>query len=350
MIDKAKDIRQGEELDLGKLKHYLGAHLPDFSGELALSQFPSGFSNLTYLLKSGSKEYVLRRPPFGANIKGGHDMSREFKVLSALDGCYSKSPKPVLFCDDHEVMGADFYMMESVEGVILRGHAPKGIELKPELMRAISAATVDHLAELHLIELEASGLSDFGKPEGYTERQVEGWISRYYKAETDQIQSMNEAATWMKDNLPEQKYVSLIHNDYKYDNLVLNPTQLDEIIAVLDWEMATIGNPLMDMGTSLAYWAQADDSDVLKPFSLTWLPGNFTRVEFVERYGEKTCFDLSDQLFYYVFGAFKIGVIIQQIYARYKKGLTKDLRFANLIYAVKACGANAVKALERDKI
>jgi len=350
MIDRAKDIRQGEELDLNKLKSYLSEHLEGFSGVLELSQFPSGFSNLTYLLKAGDKEYVLRRPPFGANIKGGHDMSREFRVLSALDGVYSKSPKPVLFCDDHDVMGADFYMMERVKGVILRGRPPKNMDLKPELMRSISATTVDHLAELHLIDLEASGLSDFGKPNGYTTRQVEGWIGRYYKAETDQIPQMDEAAEWMQKHIPAQNYVSLIHNDYKYDNLVLNPEHLDEIIAVLDWEMATIGNPLMDLGTSLAYWAQASDSDVLKPFSLTWLPGNYTRAEFVARYGEKTGFDLSNQLFYYVFGAFKIGVIIQQIYARYKKGLTQDPRFANLIYAVKACGENAVRALENNRI
>lgn len=350
MIDQAKDIRKGEELDLDRLKAYLSENLEGFSGDLEISQFPSGFSNLTYLLKAGDKEYVLRRPPFGANIKGGHDMSREFRVLSALDGVYSKAPKPVLFCDDQEVMGADFYMMERVQGVILRGRPPKDIALKPELMRSISEATVNHLAELHLIDLEASGLSDFGKPDGYTQRQVEGWIGRYYKAETDKIPQMDEAANWMKAHIPKQKYVSLIHNDYKYDNLILNPQKLDEIIAVLDWEMATIGNPLMDMGTSLAYWAQASDSDILKPFSLTWLPGNYTRAEFVEQYEKKTGFDLNDQLFYYVFGAFKIGVIIQQIYARYKKGLTQDPRFAHLIYAVKACGENAIGALERNRI
>lgn len=350
MIDNPKEIRPGEELNLHKLKGFLAEHLEGFNGALEISQFPSGFSNLTYLLKAGEKEYVLRRPPFGANIKGGHDMSREFSVLSALDGVYSKSPKPILFCDDHAVMGADFYMMERVKGVILRGRPPKDIELKPELMRSISETTVDHLAELHLIDLASAGLSDFGRPEGYTQRQVDGWIGRYYKAETDKLPQMDEAAEWMKANIPEQKYVSLIHNDYKYDNLILNPNQLDEIIAVLDWEMATIGNPLMDMGTSLAYWAQASDSDILKPFSLTWLPGNYTRAEFVERYAERTGFDLTDQLFYYVFGAFKIGVIIQQIYARYKKGLTQDPRFANLIYAVKACGENAVKSLERNCI
>lgn len=350
MIDQPIDIRKGEELDLNKLKAYLADHLEDFSSELEVSQFPSGFSNLTYLLKSGNKEYVLRRPPFGANIKGGHDMGREFKVLSLLKPVYPSVPQPILFCQDQSVLGADFYMMERVKGVILRGRPPKDLDLSPALMKSISEACIDNLADLHTMDLAKSGLSDFGKPEGYTQRQVEGWIKRYYQAETDELASMNQVANWLQLNIPEQKHISFIHNDYKYDNLVLNPENLSDITAVLDWEMSTVGNPLMDLGTSLAYWAQADDSEALKPFSLTWLPGNLNREEFANRYAEKTGFDMSDQVFYYVFGAFKIGVIIQQIYARYKKGLTQDPRFANLIYAIKACGANARKAVEKDSI
>ncbi|MBO3697901.1 phosphotransferase family protein [Roseivirga sp. E12] len=350
MIDQPKDIRKGEELDLDKLKAFLSENLPEFSGEIAVSQFPSGFSNLTYLLKSGNKEYVLRRPPFGANIKGGHDMSREFKVLSLLKPVYPKVPTPVLFCNDESVLGAEFYMMERVKGVILRGRPPKDINLSPDLMKSISEACIDNLAALHTMDIETSDLNSFGKPEGYTQRQVEGWIRRYYKAETDELGSMNAVANWLEEHLPLQEQISFIHNDYKYDNLVLNPDNLSEIIAVLDWEMSTVGNPLMDLGTSLAYWAQADDSEALKPFSLTWLPGNLDRAQFAERYGERTGFDLKNLVYYYAFGAFKIGVIIQQIYARYKKGLTQDPRFANLIYAVKACGANAAKAIERDKI
>lgn len=350
MIDQPKDIRKGEELDLDKLKAFLSESLPEFSGEIAVSQFPSGFSNLTYLLKSGNREYVLRRPPFGANIKGGHDMSREFKVLSLLKPVYPKVPTPVLFCNDESVLGAEFYMMERVQGVILRGRPPKDINLSPDLMKSISEACIDNLAALHTMDIEASGLNSFGKPEGYTQRQVEGWIRRYYKAETDELESMNAVAKWLEEHLPLQEQISFIHNDYKYDNLVLNPDNLGEIIAVLDWEMSTVGNPLMDLGTSLAYWAQADDSEALKPFSLTWLPGNLDRAQFAERYGERTGFDLKNLVYYYAFGAFKIGVIIQQIYARYKKGLTQDPRFASLIYAVKACGANAAKAIDNNRI
>ncbi len=350
MIDQAQDIRKGEELNLSRLRNYLGEHLTGFSGQLEVSQFPSGFSNLTYLVKSGDKEYVLRRPPFGANIKGGHDMDREFKVLSLLKPVYPKVPTPMLHCLDESVLGAEFYVMERVRGVILRGRPHKDIDLSPALMKSISAACIDNLANLHTMDLKASGLEGFGKPEGYTQRQVEGWVKRYYQAETDTLDSMNQVADWLQINIPEQKHISFIHNDYKYDNLVLNPDHLSEITAVLDWEMSTVGNPLMDLGTSLAYWAQADDADALKPFSLTWLPGNLNREEFANRYAEKTGFDMTDQVFYYVFGAFKIGVIIQQIYARYKKGVTQDPRFANLIFAIKACGANAVKAMERDSI
>lgn len=350
MLDKATDIRKGEELDIEVLKSYLKTNLEGFSGELEISQFPSGFSNLTYLLKSGDKEYVLRRPPFGANIKGGHDMHREYRVLSALEGFYPKAPKAVLYTHDESVMGAEFYMMERVKGVILRGRPPKDLTLAPDTMKAISKSCVNNLADLHMMDLDKAGLTGFGKPEGYTERQVTGWVKRYFNAQTDKLPEMEQVADWLGKNIPAQKYVSFIHNDYKYDNLVLNPEKLDDIIAVLDWEMSTVGNPLMDLGTSLAYWAQGDDSEALKPFSLTWLPGNLSRAGFVDLYAEKTGFDLSDQVFYYVFGAFKIGVIIQQIYARYKKGLTQDPRFANLIYAVMACGANAAKALDQGKI
>ncbi|HEY9116882.1 MAG TPA: phosphotransferase family protein, partial [Roseivirga sp.] len=221
MIDSPKDIRPGEELDLAKLKSFLSEHLPDFSGTLEVSQFPSGFSNLTYLVKTEAKEYVLRRPPFGADIKGGHDMSREFRVLKALENFYPKAPNPVIFCDDQEIMGCDFYLMERVKGVILRGKPSKELDLSPATMRAISTACVDHLADLHQIDLKAAGLEDFGKPEGYTQRQVKGWIGRYYKAETDKIQAMDQAADWLQKHVPEQTLVSLIHNDYKYDNLVL---------------------------------------------------------------------------------------------------------------------------------
>ena len=349
-IDKPTSIRKGEELDSLKLKAYLKARWSNFKGNLSVEQFPSGFSNLTYFIRADGKEYVLRRPPFGANIKGGHDMEREFNVLSRLQHGYPKAPKPILFCEDEKVLGAPFYLMEKVTGIILRNKAPKGFNLNEELMRKISASSIETLVELHALELEKSGLLEMGKPNGYVNRQVEGWVNRYYKAETDKLEAMDEVADWLQKNIPSQQQTAFIHNDFKYDNLVLCPKDPAKVIAVLDWEMATIGDPYMDLGTSLAYWCEAKDDDALKPFNLTWMPGNFTREEVIEYYQQKSATDVPDLLFYYVFGAFKIGVIVQQIYARYKKGFTNDPRFAHLIHVVKACGKNGVKALEKGRI
>lgn len=349
-IDQSTGIRPGEELNLDNLKLYLKQHLPELSGEIKLEQFPSGYSNLTYFLQVGNQELVLRRPPFGANIKGGHDMEREFRVLSSLEPIYPKVPHPIHFCGDEEVLGAPFYLMRRVRGIILRNRPPKGLELGPELMRKISLSAVDTLAELHSLDLDHTGLRQLGKPEGYVQRQVIGWIERYYRAETDDIQHMHQISNWLKTNMPRVEYTAFIHNDFKYDNLVLSASEPDKVIAVLDWEMATVGDPYMDLGTTLAYWCEANDPDALKPFNLTWLPGNLTRAEVIEHYAEKRGAQIPDMLFYYVFGAFKIGVIVQQIYARYKKGLTSDPRFAALIYVLKACANNAVAAIERGRV
>ena len=349
-IDKAIQVREAEAPDLVKLKNYLSAILPGFDGELTIAQFPGGFSNLTFLIKVTGKEFVLRKPPRGAAIKSAHDMEREFNVLTALKPVYKPVPTPVLFCKDESIIGSPFYIMERVSGIILRNKIPAGMELTPALMRAVSESAVDNLAALHSIDIESTGLIQLGKPEGYTKRQVEGWIKRYVAAETDPIEEMNKTAEWMQANIPGDGMPAFIHNDYKYDNLVLSPENLSQIIAVLDWEMATVGNPFMDLGTSLGYWAEADDSNALKPFNLTWLPGNLTREEVVLRYAAIKNITVPDMLFYYVFGSFKIGVIVQQIYARYKKGFTTDERFAGLLQVVKACAANIQKAIQYKRI
>lgn len=350
MIDQAQKVREGENLDEDKLKRYLQEQLKDFSGDVEIQQFPSGYSNLTYLLKSGEKEYVLRRPPFGANIKSAHDMGREYRVLSALKPIYGQVPRPVHYCEEKSVIGAPFYLMERVKGIILRNKPPQGLDLTPKLMRSISEAAVDNLADLHSLDLQSSNLISMGKPEGYVQRQVEGWIKRYNKAETDKMEGMDKAARWMQENQPTESSVAFIHNDYKYYNLVLDPKNPSRIIAVLDWEMATVGYPLMDLGTSLGYWAEDNDSPALKPFNLTWMPGNLTRQEVVERYAQRRGIEVPNMLFYYVFGAFKIGVIVQQIYARYQKGFTQDPRFAGLIHVVQACAANAERAMQTKNI
>lgn len=347
--DGAVDIRKGEELDVQKLTDYLQNILPDFSDDVSIKQFPGGFSNLTYLIVAGSKEYVLRKPPFGANIKSAHDMGREFKVLTLLEPVYSKIPKPLAYCEDEAILGSPFYLMERVKGVILRNSVPKELDLSPIDFKNLSNQTIENLVELHNLELEESNLISLGKPEGYVKRQVKGWTKRYFKAETDEIKTMNAAAEWMQCNMPSASQTAFIHNDYKYDNLVLDADTL-AIKAVLDWEMSTVGDPLMDLGTSLAYWVEAKDHPALQSYNLTWTEGNLTRQEVVEKYTELRNIKVEDVLFYYVFGCFKLGVIAQQIYARYKKGYTKDKRFALLIHLVKACGNNAKNAIHYNRI
>lgn len=348
-LDKATEIRKGEELNVPALNSYLKSKLPGFREPLQIKQFPSGYSNLTYSLQTGSgREYVLRKPPHGANVRGGHDMGREFTVLQSLEPIYPKVPHPILFEPDPDLLGGPFYLMERVKGVILRNRPPKDLSLDEALMRQISSSAVETLAELHNLDISGTPLAQMGKPEGYVERQVHGWVDRYYKAQTDDISEMEHLATWLKSNVPGSSYTSFIHNDFKYDNLVLSPDKLEQVKAVLDWEMATVGDPFMDLGTTLAYWCEAGDPDALKPFNLTWLPGNLRRMEVIEHYAKTSKISVPDMLFYYVFGSFKIGVIVQQIYARYKKGLTQDPRFAALIHVLKACARNGVAALDRD--
>lgn len=277
-------------------------------------------------------------------------MGREFNVLSLLKPHFSFVPTPIAFEESGEVLGAPFYLMERVKGIILRNKAPKGLELTESLMGEISTNAVKQLADLHQINLKESGLSNFGKPEGYVERQVSGWTKRYMHAKTDEIHGMESSFDWLIKNMPDSSETAFIHNDFKYDNIVLNTSNPSDIIAILDWEMATVGDPLMDLGTTLAYWAEAKDSDALKAFNLTWLPGNLSREEVASAYFRNRGVTEQNMVFYYVFGALKVGVICQQIYARYAQGITKDPRFKQLIYVTRACAHNASKAIELNRI
>ena len=354
MLDRATDVRPGEELPLDALNAHLQAHTDAVGRIVEVKQYPGGFSNLTYqLLDDYGKEYVLRRPPRGANIKSAHDMSREWRFLTALDEVWPYVPKPMHCCQDEAVLGASFYIMEKMNGVILRARPPKDIDLTPELMRRLSTATVDRLVELHTIDVDAYNLIDLGKPTGYAQRQIDGWVRRYYKAETDELPAMNQLAEWLGANVPQtQGRVALIHNDYKYDNLVLNPIDPAHILAVLDWEMATIGDPLMDLGTTLGYWTESHEAKLnpLAASNLTYLPGNLTRREVADRYAERSGSPVDNLVFYYVYGTFKIGVILQQIYARWKAGYSTDPRFGQLIHGVRLFAATGTKALEKDRI
>jgi aminoglycoside phosphotransferase (APT) family kinase protein len=350
--DRPTTVRQGEELDTVKLEAYFSTRASDLKGPITVEQFPAGHSNLTFLLHVGERELVLRRPPFGAKIKTAHDMGREFRILSHLVDVYPRVPRPLLYCTDESVLGAPFYVMERLEGVILRAAAPAGLDLSPALMHALAENFVDNLVDIHRVDYEAAGLGDLGRPAGYVRRQIEGWTRRYHRARTDDVPAIERTAAWLAEHMPPEAGASLIHNDYKYDNLVLDPNQLSHIIGVLDWEMATIGDPLMDLGTTLGYWVDPDDSDQVRAmaFGLTALPGNLNRRELAQRYAERSGRDLSNILFYYVYALFKIAVIVQQIYARYKAGLTSDARFAPLIYVVRMLGQTAVLAIEKRRI
>jgi aminoglycoside phosphotransferase (APT) family kinase protein len=351
-MDQPVDVRPGEALDVIALSAYLAEALPGFQRTAAVRQFPGGYSNLTYLVQTNLGDYVLRRPPFGATGKGAHDMGREYGVLRRLEGVFPSAPRPVCHCADTSVLGAPFYLMERVEGVILRQRLPEGWPDDPALMQAISEAAIDQLAALHRIDIEAAGLLELGKPEGYVARQVSGWTERYLRAQTDDIPDIQKLAEWLAAHLPRSQPAALLHNDYKYDNLVLDPLQPARIRAVLDWEMATVGDPLMDLGLALAYWGEAAEARAqpLLAANLTWLPGNLNRAQVAERYAAATGADLSDLLFYYAFGNFKIAVVVQQIYARWKQGLTQDPRFGALIEAVRYFGSQGMEALRQQRI
>lgn len=349
--DEPRAVRQGEELDLEALTPYLDDVLGGLDGPLEVQQFPSGHSNLTYLLAAGEREMVLRRPPFGAAVKSGHDMGREFRVLSGLIKVYDKVPRPLHFCEGPEVIGAPFYLMERVRGIILRGTRPK-VEMPPPRMRACCEALVDNLVDIHGLDVEAAGLEDLGRPDGYVERQISGWTRRYGKARTDDLPEMETVAAWLAENMPPESGAGLIHNDYKYDNVVLDADDPTRIVGVLDWEMATLGDPLMDLGSTLGYWIEAGDADRLGmlPFGPTMIEGNLSRLEVAERYAERSGRSIEHLLFYYVYAVFKIAVIIQQIYARYVHGHTKDPRFAMFGVGVKLLAETAARALEVGRI
>ena len=353
VLDQAAQVRPGEELPKGPLAAYLLAALGLRSdAELQISQFPGGYSNLTYLVRCGDRELVLRRPPFGSKVKSAHDMGREFRILSALHPIYGKVPRPLSYCDDDSVLGAPFYLMERVPGVILRKSPQPELGLTEAKLPALCAALCDTLCELHALDWAKAGLSELGRPEGYVERQVSGWSKRYRDAQTDEVPVVNEVMDWLAKHIPASPPATLVHNDFKFDNLILDPGDLTRVVAVLDWEMATIGDPLMDLGTTLCYWVEAADPPELiaARFGPTTLPGSYTRAELCARYAERSGRDLTHIVFYYCFGLFKTAVVVQQIYYRYKQGLTRDPRFAQLASSMRLLVEQARRALTQNHL
>lgn len=330
--EEARAPRPGEELDARLVTDYLGKELPGFPGPVEITQFPGGASNLTYLVRSTAGEWVLRRPPFGTKARSAHDMGREYRILSRIHDAFPYAPQPVLFCADRGVLGEEFYLMERLKGLILRRDLPAGMDLSPARAAALCRNLVEVHAELHAVDPEAADLGELGRPEGYVARQVAGWSDRYRAARTDDVPDNESLMAWLEANRPpEAARAAIIHNDYKFDNVVLGETPDGwRITGVLDWEMATLGDPLMDLGASLAYWVQADDPEPLRQIRMlpTHLPGMMRRSEVVEYYCARAGMAPVRFDFYYVYGLFRLAVIVQQIYYRFVLGQTKNPRFA----------------------
>ena len=349
-MSETRAVRAGEEFDLGALNAWIATYADEVGTVNAVEQFPGGFSNLTYLLKANRGEFVLRRPPIGIAKGSAHDIAREYRVLSVLASRSIPAPRPIGLCENAVLLGTPFYIMERMRGTILRsasGAAPGAFT-----MRRLSESFVATISAIHAIDSSDPAIAALGKADGYVARQVGGWSKRWDASRTNDVSSMDRTARWLASHCPPESGACLVHNDFKYDNLVLDSTDNSKIVAVLDWEMAALGDPLLDVGTSLGYWVEAGDHPAFRSLGLgvTSLPGNFTRAELWEKYLERTRRPATDPTFYYVFGLFKIAVIAQQIFARHLKGLTTDERFARLGDAVQLLAATAERATTTGEI
>lgn len=334
-----RPVRGSEQLDWESLAEYLRARLPEAVGEevdltspLAVEQFPGGHSNLTYLLRFGGREFVMRRPPFGPVAPKAHDMAREFRILAALHPVFPLAPRPFLLCEEPEVVGSVFYVMERRRGLVVRNEEPPELHGQPAERRRASAALVDALAELHAVDIRAHGLDSLGKPAGFVERQVRGWAERWHRSQTGELAEMDALAAWLAERLPpDSERPTLVHGDYKLDNVMLDAGNVGSVVGVFDWEMSAVGDPLVDLGILLGYWVHTATGDRRDTVSaVTNRAGWFTREELLERYGARTGADLSRVGFYEVFAVFKLAVVLQQIFFRYRRGQTDDPRFAGL--------------------
>jgi len=333
-------VRKGEELNLLALEQFLQENIENLpSGPLEILQFSAGHSNLTYQIKKGNWEAVLRRPPLGPVAPKAHDMEREFKILFALHPIFPVAPKPYLFSDNETIVGSRFFLMERKNGIVIDTSFPDGIAITDALCRHLSEVMVEQLVELHAIDYRETSLAEISKPDGFMERQVQGWIGRYERAKTDEIECLEHLKKWLVEHTPKKHESTIIHYDYKFNNAMFNEN-LTKMVGLFDWEMTTVGDPLADLGVAMGYWNQSDDSELLinglgKAPVTAVHDGFLTRNEFIELYAKKSGRDVTNFNFYLTFAYFKLAVIGQQIYYRYKKGQTTDIRFANFNYFVK---------------
>ena len=333
---ETRPVRDTEQLDWPRLERWLREQLPtasvpglDLRQPMSVEQFPGGHSNLTYLIRFGDVDLVLRRPPLGPVAPTAHDMAREFRWLAAVSPVFQLAPRAYLLCEDHSIVGSVFCVMERRHGIVVRHDEPSALQ-DPGMRRRVGGALVDALADLHAVDIEGSGLAHLGKPAGFVERQVRGWTDRWQRSKTSDLPEMETLTKWLTAGLPgAPPRASIVHGDFKLDNLMLAADQLDRIVAVFDWEMSALGDPLVDLGILLAYWmptAPPSQRDALT--SVTSRPGWFTREEVIERYAARTGRDVANVRYYEVFALFKIAVVIQQIYYRFVVGQTDDPRFA----------------------
>ena len=352
-LDQPRAVRDEDALDLPRVDAFLKQHIAGLDGTPTIAQFPGGASNLTYLISYGERELVLRRPPAGAKAKSAHDMLREAQVMAALKPHYPYVPAILATCDDASVIGHDFYVMERLRGSILRRELPPELGLDAEGVRQLCLGFIDRLVELHRVDASLPELQHIGKGGGYIARQVAGWSDRWQKSLTEDTDACADVVAWLAAKQPAHDNAScVIHNDYRFDNMVLDPEHPLDIIGVLDWEMATVGDPLMDLGGSLAYWVQADDDATFQSFRLqpTHVPGMLTRREVIDYYGQRSGLHVDNFDFYEVFGLFRLMVIIQQIYRRFALGQTSNPQFAGFGQAARYMGGRCRRIIGRSTL
>ena len=336
------DMRPGEVLATEKLEPYLRARLPETTGPMAVRQFGNGHANLTYAIAFGETEYVLRRPPLGPLPKGGHDMAREYRVLSQLWRAFPLAPRAYVLCTEPEILGADFVVMERKVGIVIRRELPSQIATDPAACRRLGEAFIDTLAEFHRIDYEGAGIADLGRPNGYLERQLDGWVARWEAARTPQFPDATAAIAGLRATRPESGPPALVHNDFKLENAIVDAADPTRMVAILDWDMCTVGDPLADLGNVLSLWTDPGQTTSMGSSTMpTGAPGFPSRAELIARYAEATGRDCSRAAWYHAFNIFRYAAISQQIYARYVRGQTTDERFKEFGFFTAALVARA---------
>ncbi|MFC3094431.1 phosphotransferase family protein [Alteromonas sediminis] len=350
-LDKASRVRDGEALNIDAVNAWLQQQGITHTGLPEVTQYTGGASNWTYCLTYPDSEYILRRAPAGTKAKGAHNMEREYQLQKALKPVYPYVPDMFAFCDDPDVIGTDFYVMEKLTGIIPRKNLPRGLTITPAQTHTLCHNVLDCMIELHEVDVEAAGLTHLGKGAGYIERQIEGWNKRYVNARTWNVPKAKKIRTWLENNMPDKEHICLTHNDFRFDNVVLAQDDPTTVIGVLDWELATLGDPLMDLGNTLAYWIEADDDFFAQKIRRqpTHLPGILTREQVIDYYCEKRQIARVDFTFYEVYGLFRLAGIVQQIYYRYHHKQTNNPAFKDFWLFVHYLLWRCNKAIKRKR-